>query len=657
MKPQAAMNLAGRQQMHMRVEQQPHGDDIASDDKELYKNDSLGYGLTMVCRTFALTLGVLLIVVRAHGDSVLRPFYDEKELEELLPPFLMDHTGFSLPRNGTLFSLPSSADLSTVPERLPILPIFPLVKKGLGSSEITAVKIPYKFLKGDKTLIQKAAAEIRKFSAGKGLHYSPYLHEGALYGIRSDYKMIRTGSETMIGLGLSLSFLSGKTFDFSEQKIWGLQLNLGEIARTSSPSGLNVAKPLETLLENTRLSFTGDQAEEIIAKVTQFTPYIQDYLIENSLSSRASQDEHSFSASRNGEVLFENQKGPKLAARIPREALSKELNSNLNDLHSKLKKEIEWRKTLKKQADSALVLNDRAAGELIQYVCDYLAAAYEVPQPIWPRCRIAATWVPNAHAMPGGEIMITAGLIGVLSDLDSVLYVLGHEIGHVVGRHTTRRMPAIKLYSYTANGLGTLLQTGLAVYGLGGGLGTLGEVTYLTWWPQGMVASMGGGYLVGHAWEIINYAPIAGLMAYVREHEWEADRFGQQSALATGANQTNLTLGMRELMDFVNRYEDSEQNWFKKLFLSHPAWEARLKKAEERYPEFSQSLAEFGRLNRLPESLYFQYNQLHNLLKSGVMNWGERNRAVPRAGKKSPLSLSLTSPSGKCVIHALGGEI
>ncbi|CAG5003819.1 Beta-barrel assembly-enhancing protease [Dyadobacter sp. CECT 9275] len=46
----------------------------------------------------------------------------------------------------------------------------------------------------------------------------------------------------------------------------------------------------------------------------------------------------------------------------------------------------------------------------------------------------------NAFALPGGQIFITAGLLGKLKTDDQLAVVLGHEIGHVIGRHAGERL-------------------------------------------------------------------------------------------------------------------------------------------------------------------------------------------------------------------------
>ena len=46
----------------------------------------------------------------------------------------------------------------------------------------------------------------------------------------------------------------------------------------------------------------------------------------------------------------------------------------------------------------------------------------------------------NAFALPGGQVFITMGLLKRLKTEDQLAGVLGHEIGHVIGRHSAEQM-------------------------------------------------------------------------------------------------------------------------------------------------------------------------------------------------------------------------
>lgn len=95
----------------------------------------------------------------------------------------------------------------------------------------------------------------------------------------------------------------------------------------------------------------------------------------------------------------------------------------------------------------------------------------------------------NAFALPGGQIFITAALLTRLESTDQLAGVLGHEVGHVIARHSAEHIAKQQLTS----GL-----TGAVVMGAGS-------------YEMGRVAQMVGG--------LIN-------MKYGRTDELEADRLG-----------------------------------------------------------------------------------------------------------------------------------
>jgi len=51
----------------------------------------------------------------------------------------------------------------------------------------------------------------------------------------------------------------------------------------------------------------------------------------------------------------------------------------------------------------------------------------------------------NAFALPGGQIFITEALAKRLTSDDQLAGVLGHEIGHVIGRHSAEHMAQMEL--------------------------------------------------------------------------------------------------------------------------------------------------------------------------------------------------------------------
>lgn len=66
----------------------------------------------------------------------------------------------------------------------------------------------------------------------------------------------------------------------------------------------------------------------------------------------------------------------------------------------------------------------------------------------------------NAFALPGGQIFITEALYRRLRSDDQLAGVLGHEMGHVVGRHSNEQMANSQKWSGIAQGIGVLLSDG-----------------------------------------------------------------------------------------------------------------------------------------------------------------------------------------------------
>lgn len=60
----------------------------------------------------------------------------------------------------------------------------------------------------------------------------------------------------------------------------------------------------------------------------------------------------------------------------------------------------------------------------------------------------------NAFALPGGQIFITAGLLRRLKNESQLAGVLGHEIGHVIARHSAEHMAKGQLTQFLVTAAG-----------------------------------------------------------------------------------------------------------------------------------------------------------------------------------------------------------
>jgi predicted Zn-dependent protease len=110
----------------------------------------------------------------------------------------------------------------------------------------------------------------------------------------------------------------------------------------------------------------------------------------------------------------------------------------------------------------------------------------------------------NAFALPGGKIGVYTGILKVAENQDQLGAIIGHEVGHVIERHSNERMSSNKLS-----------QTTLAVVDGGMAAGNV-ENRELLMSGFGVLAKYGV------------------LMPYGRTHESEADIVGQDLMAKSG---------------------------------------------------------------------------------------------------------------------------
>lgn len=73
----------------------------------------------------------------------------------------------------------------------------------------------------------------------------------------------------------------------------------------------------------------------------------------------------------------------------------------------------------------------------------------------------------NAFALPGGQIYITYALLSKLETEDQLAGILGHEIGHVLGRHSAERIANTEFWQTLATGASVGADAGGLVSGIG----------------------------------------------------------------------------------------------------------------------------------------------------------------------------------------------
>jgi predicted Zn-dependent protease len=123
----------------------------------------------------------------------------------------------------------------------------------------------------------------------------------------------------------------------------------------------------------------------------------------------------------------------------------------------------------------------------------------------------------NAFALPGGPVFITRGLLSRLDNEAQLAGVLGHEAGHVVGRHTAEQMAKSQL-----------------AQGLIGAAGVAGS------------DDNGGGQ---HAAQLAAFAAQVVQLKYGRQHEIQADTLGVRFMSQAGYDPRALLEVMRILSE------------------------------------------------------------------------------------------------------------
>lgn len=177
---------------------------------------------------------------------------------------------------------------------------------------------------------------------------------------------------------------------------------------------------------------------------------------------------------------------------------------------------------------------------------------------------------PNAFALPGGQIFITRGMLGLELDDDMLAALLGHEIGHVALHHHAR----MQKKSTLVNVLSQALLVGVMVAAANDDSRRNRDPYLRPYDPSGREPSQG---------QVVQGAAAASLVlgevllrSYSREHEDEADEEGQRWAAAAGFDPA----GARRLMERMSlRLPQSKEYGY---LQTHPFLDDRARAAKAR---------------------------------------------------------------------------
>jgi predicted Zn-dependent protease len=85
------------------------------------------------------------------------------------------------------------------------------------------------------------------------------------------------------------------------------------------------------------------------------------------------------------------------------------------------------------------LVNDKELTGYVQSVGNRLIAELD-NNPFEFQFHIADDPIPNAFALPGGYVYVTRGILSLITTEDELACVMGHEIIHVIRRHSVRQM-------------------------------------------------------------------------------------------------------------------------------------------------------------------------------------------------------------------------
>ena len=176
----------------------------------------------------------------------------------------------------------------------------------------------------------------------------------------------------------------------------------------------------------------------------------------------------------------------------------------------------------------------------------------------------------NAFAVPGGHIYITRGLLQKIKTDDELAAVLGHEVGHVVAKHSMKSIKHQLAYQFILNKLNKRSDK----------LRSLGQI----------------------------YSVFAGLR-YSRKNEHEADYYGARYAALAGFNPQ----GMVDFLEILKEINPKEPNRIETSIRSHPPTSRRIRRMQEYMTSFPTE-------HQRPRQLSYDYSEKYPPKSKPVKN-------------------------------------
>lgn len=210
----------------------------------------------------------------------------------------------------------------------------------------------------------------------------------------------------------------------------------------------------------------------------------------------------------------------------------------------------------------------------------------------------------NAFAMPAGAVFMTVPILAAAESEAEIAGVLGHEIGHVVARHTAERMYVAKKEqgkTWLFGGVGAALG-GAAGFFLGKKLCAEGDTACRAKYA---VYGAGGGAAGGIMVQKF------GFMKNSQEDELESDRVGFRYAVKAGYDKNHVGDFYQKLLAMEEKSKKGQNAFMGRLqdaMSSHPPSRERVKQAEEMKSVIKEngtvsSTEEFKRMKKIAQDI------------------------------------------------------
>lgn len=193
----------------------------------------------------------------------------------------------------------------------------------------------------------------------------------------------------------------------------------------------------------------------------------------------------------------------------------------------------------------------------------------------------------NAFALPGGYVYVTRGIMAYMTKESHLAGVIGHEIGHVTGRHGAERAAQQQL----ASGVSLVVAVGTGSSGLA------------------QASQLFGGAL---------------LSGYGRTQELESDRLGAEYIAQNNYAPDDMidVIGILKNQELYAREraaaEGKEYQGYHSLFSTHPKNDTRLQgviKAADKFRDTTEPIPDDGRFLRLTNGMAYGDSEQQGIIR------------------------------------------